>query len=64
MATQAMNDSWTRVVDQIKTIWSEQEFEDAEMKKVRGSLPKMVNLIHEKTGEDKPEITQKIAAFL
>ena len=59
-----MNDSWARVVDQIKSFWSDQEFEDAEMKKVRGSLPKMVNLIHEKTGEPKPDITQKIAAFL
>ena len=59
-----MNDSWARVVDQIKTIWAEQEFEDAEMKKVRGSLTKMVSLIHDKTGEPKPEITQKIAAFL
>jgi len=59
-----MNDSWARVVDQIKTIWAEQEFEDAEMKKVRGSLTKMVSLIHDNTGEPKPEITQKIAAFL
>ncbi|MBT3449637.1 MAG: general stress protein CsbD [Bacteroidetes Order II. Incertae sedis bacterium] len=64
MATQAMNDSWARVVDHIKTIWAEHEFEDAEMKKVRGSLPKMVSLIHDKTGESKPEITQKIVAFL
>ena len=64
MATQSMNDSWPRVVDQIRTIWSAQEFDDAEMKKARGQLNKMVDLIHEKTGEPRPEIIQKISAFL
>ncbi len=64
MATEAMNDSWSRVVNQIKSIWGEQDFAEDEMKKARGSLPKMVGLIHEKTGEPKPEITMKIAAFL
>ena len=64
MATQAMNDSWSRVVDQIKSIWGDQEFAEDEIKKARGSLPKMVVLIHEKTGEPKPDITMKIAAFL
>jgi len=64
MATQSMNDSWARVVDQIKSIWSDQEFGDTEMKKARGKLTVMVDLIHEKTGEPKPDIIQKISAFL
>ncbi len=64
MATESMNESWRRVVEQIKTIWSDQEFEDAELKKARGSLRKMVDLIHSKTEEPKAEITKKIAAFL
>ena len=64
MATQSMNDSWTRVVDQIRSIWSDQEFDDTEMKKARGKFNKMVDLIHEKTGEPRPEIMQKISAFL
>lgn len=64
MATKTMNDSWTRVVSQIETIWSDEEFGEKEMKKARGNLTKMVNLIHEKTGEPKPDIMQKIAAFL
>ena len=59
-----MNDSWARVVDQIRTIWSDQEFDDAEMKKARGNLNKMVDLIHEKTEEPRPDIIQKISAFL
>lgn len=64
MATKTMNDSWARVVSQIETIWSEEEFGEKEMKKARGNLTKMVNLIHEKTGEPKPDIMQKISAFL
>ncbi|MDA1028621.1 MAG: general stress protein CsbD [Bacteroidetes bacterium] len=64
MATQSMNDSWSRVVNQIKSIWGEEEFGEEEIKKARGSLSKMVVLIHEKTGESKPDITMKIAAFL
>jgi len=59
-----MNDSWRRVKSQIQTIWSEHEFGDKEMKKARGSLDKMVNLIHEKTGEPRAEIMQKMAAIL
>lgn len=64
MATESMNESWRRVVEQIKTIWSDQEFDDAELKKARGSLRKMVDLIHSKTEEPRAEITQKISAFL
>jgi uncharacterized protein YaaN involved in tellurite resistance len=64
MATKSMNDSWTRVVNQIETIWANDEFAEAEMKKARGKLNKMVDLIHEKTGEPRPEIVQKISAFL
>ena len=64
MATASMNESWRRVKNQIMTIWSDQDFGDTEMKKARGNLNKMVELIHEKTGEPRPEIIQKISAFL
>lgn len=64
MATERMNDSWARVKSHIRTLWSDHEFGDSEMKKARGSLPKMVDLIAEKTGEPRPEIMQKISAFL
>jgi len=64
MATDSMNDSWARVKDQILTIWDEQEFGDKELKKARGNLNKMVDLIEEKTGEPRAEIMQKICAFL
>lgn len=64
MATEAMNESWTRVTTQIKTIWNEQEFTDAELKKARGDLKKMIALINERTGEEEADILQKISAFL
>ncbi|MCH8246866.1 MAG: general stress protein CsbD [Bacteroidetes bacterium] len=64
MATEAMNESWASVTTQIKTIWNEQEFTDAELKKARGDLKKMVALINERTGEEEADILQKISAFL
>lgn len=64
MATQRMNDSWTRVREQIESIWSEAEFGEKELKKARGDLKKMVNLVHEKTGEPRNQIFQKIAAII
>ena len=64
MATTAMNESWRRVQNQITSVWADVEFGDKEMKKARGNLRKMVELIHEKTGEPRPAIMQKISAFL
>jgi hypothetical protein len=64
MATPAMNESWRRVQNQITTVWSDVEFGEKEMKKARGSLNRMVDLIHEKTGEPRPAIMQKISAFI
>jgi hypothetical protein len=64
MATEAMNESWARVMTQIQTIWSEQEFTVAELKKARGDLKKMVALINERTGEERSDILQKITALL
>ena len=64
MATKRMNESWRQVKAQIESIWSEAEFGDKEMKKARGDLNKMVNLVHEKTGEPRAEIFRKIAAVI
>jgi len=64
MATASMNESWRRVKAQILNIWGDQDFGDTELKKARGNLGKMVELIHEKTGEPRAEIMQKISAFL
>jgi len=64
MATDRMNENWRRVREQIEAIWSDHEFGDKEMKKARGNLKKMVELIHEKTGEPRNDIMQKIIAFI
>ena len=64
MATESMNESWRRILSQIQNVWSDYEFEESDLKKARGDLRKMVDLIHDATGEPKPDIMQKITAFL
>ena len=64
MATDAMNESWKRVMSQIQTIWNEEEFAEADLRKARGDLRKMVDIIHDQTGEGRMEIMQKISAVL
>ena len=64
MATPAMNASWRRVKAQIESIWEGTEFDAKEMKRARGNLNKMINLIHEETGEPRSEILRKMSAVL
>ena len=63
MATSSMNENWNYVKSQIEAIWVDAEFDDAELKKARGDLRKMVTLIEEKTGESAMEIRQKMSAI-
>ncbi len=64
MATRRMNENWARMKNQIESIWTDAEFGDKEMKRARGNLNRMVELIHTKTGEPRLEIMQKLSAFL
>ena len=64
MATPKMNDDWRRVRDRIKRVWSDTEFDDKKMKKTRGSLRKMVSLIHARTDEPRKEIRRKVVAVM
>jgi uncharacterized protein YjbJ (UPF0337 family) len=64
MATEAMNESWRRIRDQIKEIWEEADFDDKQMKRARGEMEKIVGLIHDKTGESREEIRRKMGAIL
>ena len=64
MATEAMNESWRRIRDQIKEIWDEADFDDKQMKRARGEMEKIVGLIHDKTGESREEIRRKMGAIL
>jgi len=62
MATERMEESWSRIKTQIQNIWG--DFDEKEMKKARGDLREMVSMIHEKTGEDVQQIIQKISTGL
>jgi hypothetical protein len=62
MATERMEESWSRIKTQIQSIWG--EFDEKEMKKARGDLREMVSMIHEKTGEDVQQIIQKISTIV
>ncbi len=64
MATERMNENWRQVCSQIESIWNEVKFEEKEMKRARGNMRKMVQLIHDKTGEPRSEIFQKISAII
>ena len=63
MATRRMEESWERTKQQIRIIWGD-ILSDQELQKARGDLYAMVSLIHEKTGESREEILQKMDAIL
>ena len=62
MGKQRMNDNWERMKTQILSTWN--DLDEDELKKARGSLGRMVNLIHDQTGEDRDLIMRKMTAFL
>ena len=62
MGKERMNDNWERMKAQILSTWT--DLDESEMKKARGSLSQMVNLIHSQTGEDRQVIMRKMSAFL
>lgn len=64
MATEAMNESWRRIRDQIKSIWDDADFDDKQMKRARGDMEKIMGLIQDKTGESREEIRRKMSAIL
>lgn len=59
---QRMEDNWTRVKTQILSVWG--DLDESDMKKARGDLMKMVNLIHDSTGEDRGVIMSKMATLV
>jgi len=63
MATRRMEESWERTKEQIRIIWGD-ILSDQELQKARGDLHAMISLIHEKTGESREEIFQKMDAIL
>lgn len=64
MASRSMDESWKNVKRQIRLTWVSVDFDDDELRRARGSLPKMVNLISTKTGETQDEVRRKIAPMV
>lgn len=64
MATKRMNENWRRMKNQIRSTWGDCEFSDKEMRRARGNLPNMVELIHQKSGDSAAQIRQKMSAMI
>jgi hypothetical protein len=64
MATPRMDERWYRIRDRIKDVYDSADITDKEMRRARGNLPKMVNLIHDKTGEPPAEIRRTVMALM
>ena len=62
MSKQRMEQNWQRMKTQIFSVWG--EFDETELKKARGDLGQMINLIHEKTGEERSLIMRKMATLV
>ena len=63
MATQRMEENWTRIKMQIRDIWGE-DISDSELDKGRRDLNKMVDIIHKSTGESRTKIRGQMIALL
>jgi hypothetical protein len=64
MATPRMDQRWFRIRDRIKTVYAGVDLTDKEMRRTRGNLGKMVNLLHEKTGEPQDDIRKTVSALI
>ena len=65
MSKQRMEQNWQRMKAQILSVWGDLgDIDEQELKKARGNLGQMVNLIHEKTGEDRSLIMRKMATLV
>ncbi|MDZ4701687.1 MAG: general stress protein CsbD [Rhodothermales bacterium] len=63
MATPRMDESWNRIKTQIRAIWGD-VLTDAELDKGRRDLNKLVNIIHDVTGEAHTKIRGQMNAII
>lgn len=59
-----MNSNWELVSDRIRSMWSDVEFTDKEMKGARGNLQDMILLIQSKTDEPETSIRRKVMTMV
>jgi hypothetical protein len=64
MGRARMNNNWEMVSDRIRSMWSDVEFTDKEMKGARGNLQDMVALIQSKTDEPETSIRRKVMTMV
>jgi hypothetical protein len=64
MGRARMNNNWEMVSDRIRSMWSDVEFTDKEMKGARGNLQDMVALIQSKTDDPETSIRRKVMTMV
>ena len=64
MANQKMPADWQKVKKRIRCLWKGTSFSDQELENDRKYLSKLVTIIHDKTGENRPLIQRKIWAAI
>ena len=62
MSKQRMDQNWERMKEQILAQWD--GLDEGALKKARGNLGKVVDLIAEHTGEARATIMTKMSAFI
>ncbi len=63
MANQRMKDSWARMKNEIRSVWGE-DLDDSTLEKGRRDLNKMVEVIHDNTGNPRAQIRSRMSALL
>jgi hypothetical protein len=64
MGRARMNNNWELVATRIRSMWTDVEFTDSEMKSARGNLKDMVALIKSKTDESEASIVSKVMTMV
>lgn len=64
MANQRMKDDWKLTQQRIRDIWEDTEFSDDDFKRGRADLQEMIDMIQEKTEEDRETVLSKLEAVI
>lgn len=62
MSKKRMDQNWERMKEQINARWS--GIDEGELKKARGNLGKVVDLVQAHSGEERASILTKMSAFI
>lgn len=62
MSKKRMDQNWERMKEQINARWA--GIDEGELKKARGNLGKVVDLVQAHSGEERASILNKMSAFI